>query len=557
MTRIARLARRPTEDYSSAAVTALSSLLRAPSGTQLLRPIQARSLAEAAACRGLFCAARVGAGKTLISGLAPTVLGAKRPLLLVPSALVRATERNFQALRRHWQVPEPYRIESYTRLGLRAHATLLDDFAPDLIVCDEAHKLKNVRTAGCARRLARYLAGHPVVRVVILSATPTRSALGDYAHLVVWALRQGAPVPLDPETIEVWGQILDEPRSSRSGWTTPPSAKILQPDLGSHIETQSQARSAFRRRLTETLGVVISSTAYEGVQLEVEPIRLVPPPALEEHFERLRKLWITPDDWLLPDKQLGVWGVAQQLALGFFYRHDPRPPEDWMAARRGWCAFCRRVLEASACYDTEAQVRDACLAGELPDHAWRDWAAVRGDHTPHTVATWLSQHAIAAAADWGRDGGIIWTSHTVFGQALSEATGWRYFGRKGLDTHGKFIEAATDATIIASVASNNTGRNLQRDCGPGGAGYCRNLFVTPPKASLDWEQQIGRTFRDLQTRDVTVDYFVGCLENWVALPCALGYASYTEETVNQQPVLLQGSVRVPPSDWLDGFAFGD
>jgi hypothetical protein len=513
-----------------------------------LRTIQALALAELLMAGGLFCAARVGAGKTLISGLAPTVLNSRRPLLVVPAALVEKTHREFAALRVHWKIPYP-RIISYTQLGLRKHADALAQYAPDLIIFDEAQHLKHVKSAACARRVARFLAApeNREVRVVVLTGTPARKSLKDYAHLLVWALRDRAPVPHDPDLIAEWAALLDDEHNSDTWQSLDYS--ILVPHLG-HVHDRDSARLAFQDRLKHTPGVVISADAFTGSALTLAPIWLDAPGYLDEHWERLRELWTMPDGWLLADKAIGVWQSAQQLALGFYYRAEPRPPDDWNDARKEWCRFCRRVLEASEVYDTEAQVRDACVAGKLPSHAWDAWESIRPSFELHTVAEWLSVHALEAAAAWGRDGGIVWTNHRAFGTALSKHTGWAYFGSGGLDATGRAVDAVKDRTIIASIKACGTGRNLQYQ-------FNRNLFVTPPTAALDWEQFLGRTHRDGQPcAEVAAAYFIGCLENLVAVPVALGYARYTEATLGQPQKLLQAELTEPNLERAIGPAYG-
>jgi hypothetical protein len=546
---------RPVDDETVDLVTAW---LRTAQGTMTLRPIQARALLEAALYQGLFCSARVGAGKTIISGLLPTVWRAKRPLLIVPANLVKKTKRELKALRLHWQIPH-VRIESYSKLGHKAHARLLWDYAPDGLIFDEAHKLKRVRTAACARRVARFIHEFPQVPVATLTGTPMRASVWDFWHLLLWALRDRAPVPADESIMREWSACLDDEdqrvKAGRTGGWTTADYSILEPWLG-RVSNQTQAREAFAARLTWTPGVVISTEGYRGVGLSIAPIHLEPPAALEEIWLALRKTWTMPDDWLLPDKQIGVWNAAQELALGFYNRHDPRPPEDWMQARRAWCGFCRRVLEGSDEYDTETQVRDACLRGDLPRFAWDEWAKIKGEFIPETKPVWLSDHAVKAAAQWGKGGGIIWSRRTAFARALAELTGWPYYGREGRNDAGVHVEQATEPTIIVSEQSSTEGRNLQIGCGPDGLGYCRNLFCSPPKASLDWEQRVGRTHRDLQTRDVTVDYLVGCLENWVALQCAIGYGSATTGLLTQETKFDFAHIETPPESWLVGPAFG-
>ncbi|MFA4972180.1 MAG: hypothetical protein WC683_06175 [bacterium] len=445
--------------------------------------------------------------------------------------------------RLHWQIPRHTRIESYQRLGLRQNSYLLWDYKPNLLMCDEAQWLRHVRSAGCARRVARYLHDAPDCVVLVLSGSLRRTSLLDYVHMLDWTLRDGSPAPRDPEHQQTWALLLDDPSygaPKRDSWAPDPSYEVLQQHLGPSAVDRPSAQAAWGERLTQTPGVLISQDSFD-LPLSIQPIQIPTPPSMTEHWERLRQLWITPDDWLLPDKSIGVYSTALQLALGFFYYHDPRPPTDWMQARTQWCRFCRRILTDLDTYDTEAQIRDACIEGALPKQAWDEWAAIKDQYVPHAIPSWLSTHALQRAADWGRagGGGLIMCSHRAFGEALSQLTKWPYYGEFGLNASGESIDRSRAPVAIASAKACGDGFNLQHQ-------WSRMLVTTPWKASEDWEQRIGRIHREgQQAEQVSVSYFVGCLENVVAINSALGYARATELSNRQPQKLLQAEMTVP------------
>lgn len=177
-------------------------------GSVSLRPIQAIALVELAQCRGLFAPIRVGGGKTLVSLLAARMVGAERPLLLVPANLVDKTEREARTLRLHWDVPELVRVMSYEILGRVQAAEALDRYAPDLVFADECHRLKHANRA-VTRRVMRYLKAHPEVVFAAASGTITTRSILDYAHLVGRALGLGSPLPLSRNQREEWSAALD------------------------------------------------------------------------------------------------------------------------------------------------------------------------------------------------------------------------------------------------------------------------------------------------------------------------------------------------------------
>lgn len=519
----------------------MTKAFRTPYGTMRLRAVQAVALYEAYELGGLFANIRVGGGKTILSGLLPVVFEAKRPLLLVPANLIPKTEREFEDLRRHWQIPKTIRIESYTKLGLLQYADLLWDYAPDAIIADEGQKLKHVRASACARRVARYLAERPECRFAVMSGTLTKGSILDYAHILDWALRDNAPIPRTREQQNEWSSCLD-PKVERRG--------DFKKVLGPHLDIPAncgikEARTAYRDRLIASPGVIVSTDAFADASLKIAPRVIDPPESLSEAFANLRTLWVAPDGWTLADARFEVWAVARQLALGFYYRHDPRPPDDWFEARKNWCKFVRYVLGQSEAFDSALQVYEACERGALNSaRSFENWRDIRDTFKPNTVPVWLSDHAIEACIRWGlaeSAGGIVWCEHTAFARRLQRYTDWPYYAGRGVDAEsGDYIERAKAGQIvIASVAANSAGRNLQRL-------WHRNYIVSPPNSGLQWEQLLGRTHREGQRASlVTAEYGVGCYENLTCIENAIAEARFTEETNGQPQKLLAADLTLP------------
>src|SRR5690606_26323577 len=157
--------------------------------------------------RGLFAPMRVGSGKTLVTLLAPTILQAQRPVLVVPggSGLAKTREDFAAYARAGWRVTLPTLV-SYTELGRPDRESRLLALRPDLLVLDEADRAGNLRAA-CTRRIRRAIEQlRPVVAV--LSGTLITDRLADYWHLLVWALGPLAPAPLHFAEAEVWAKAL-------------------------------------------------------------------------------------------------------------------------------------------------------------------------------------------------------------------------------------------------------------------------------------------------------------------------------------------------------------
>lgn len=501
--RIADLPRRDWSRDGAEIAECVTCALRTPNGRETLWPIQGVSLLEASENRGVCCFAEVGGGKTHTAALLPTVLGAKRPLLFAPGSMVTsgAVARAHHEIRQHWRMVQPYRVESYEKLARARHVDMLERYRPDCIVCDEAHALKHMRKSAAAKRIRRYLERHPDCTFNALSATPSEHGAGDYLHLILWALRGRAPVPQDYDRQDLWAACLDPAVENR------PDLAVFGDALGP-LTSYDDAQQAFRARLTSAPGIVINPDSWgEPGSLVIQGLLIKTPPALEGVFEELRRYWRLPDGWTLEDPRQ-TYGVARELACGFYYRHDPWPPKYWLDARRAWCAFCRDVIESGDEFDTAFQVAEACSAGRLSRDAYDDWVAVRDDYDPeaHKITTWLSDHVLQAAEAWGRsEPGLIWVEHIGFAQELARRTGWTYY-TDGMNPE----EASGKETIVLAFKANREGKNLQYR-------WHRNLFVTVPSSSRDWEQAPGRTHRRGQPEDVvTVDYFSTCIESLIA-----------------------------------------
>lgn len=534
MNRIQQLPRRAWRDRAAEA-RQLNALLRAPGGTQQLHDIQAVTLLEAwESGTGVLCYARVGAGKTYPIGLLPTLMAHhplkfSRPLIVVPGSLREKTEADFTAARQHWRIAHQYWLESYTALAQESKADILEERQPDMLLFDEPDGLRRINAT--SRRIGRYIQsrrerGLPTF-CGFFHATPYRDAITDFSHMVNWALGERSPFPLDPLEVQQWSTWLDQEDASG----LPAFRKYFPQCNGGGTRMGADpigdSEHAFRERLTSTPGIILSDDTFTGAELSVN-VHIVDP-GLDPEFQQLRELWQRPDGWDLvpgngadddPDEvnTWSIWGVARQMAMGFFYQPDPAPPKAWMAARKAWVHYVQGVIDApNSKFDTEKQVRSACERAaerggrKVPE--WADWMAIKDTFTPGRRPVWIGTHALDAAKAWGSRGpGVIWTDHVAFGQRLSQETGWTFYGQRGLDAAGRSIEQAPpDRPAIASRTANQRGRNLQYS-------FARNLIMAMPNAGADFEQLIGRTHRHGQVQaQVSVDVYCACSEHWKAL----------------------------------------
>lgn len=284
----------------------------------VLKDLQALSLHDIGICGGGFLFLDVGEGKTLISLLAPVVLNAQRPLLLLKAHLIKKTERDRNDLARHWRIPNHIRFMSYQMLGLSQSASALDDYKPDLIIPDESQSLKNP-DAAVTRRVDRYMTKNPTTRMVPMTGTAMRASLRDFAPCLRWALKENAPVPLSDHELNDWALALDDKIDNEFMRMEPGALLTLADPSDIASETPlTAARRGFRRRLRETPGVVCSAESGTKVEaaLSIRPSFYDVAPITLQHFKTLREDKKTPDGFDIWEAT-EVWRHARELALGF------------------------------------------------------------------------------------------------------------------------------------------------------------------------------------------------------------------------------------------------
>jgi len=506
-----------------------------------LKPVQAVALCEIAQWRGGLLPIRVGGGKTLLSFLASRVVpSVQRPLILLPAHLREKTQREMRLYRRHWKLPAFIRIESYQMLSRINGAGLLEDYEPDQIFADEAHLLKNP-SAACTKRMARYLRerrknGDLGPDFIAASGTITKRSIRDFTHLSAWALRHMSPCPADYDALDEWSRALD---------VNVAAYRRLAPGALSALRASptEDIRLAFRRRLTETPGVVATQEGPLPIGLEITSHSPPLDPTLIGAYQSLRDNWITPDEWPIEDG-IAMWRHARELATGFYSRWNPRPPDDWRDARREWAAQCRDILSNNRRnLDSELQVRRAVDAGQYPAavSALRRWQEVEPTFDPNAEAVWVSDRTLDWIANWARANGpaLLWTERPAVGLRLAARHGMPYYANLGIDARtGRDLEAHVplrDGSAVVSIDANSVGRNLQT--------WDRNFLIDIPPNGAKWEQVLGRTHRDgQQSPTVHVGVLFGCIEDVSAFWRAVEDSEYAEDLTGQAQKLVHSDL---------------
>lgn len=497
-----------------------------------LRPWQGQALWEIAQNHGAFLGLPVGTGKTLISLLAPQVLGARRPWLIVPGSVKDDYGKVLAHYSTMWRVLPPPPIYTFEELTQEGKVGLLEQMKPDALIIDEADRLRNQNSV--TMRIGRYINANPTTAVVPMMGTPGRKSIRDYSHLVGWALKLGAPVPFSMEQLELWAGAIDLAPAGgvRIG------GGYLAAWLGA--TTVAELRQAWSERLNETPGVIIVEDTECEQPINISMWYAPVDPVLEEHFTTLRDREVSPDGWDVSDP-LSMMRTAAQIGCGVHYVPNPRPPWEWAEARSDFCKFVRARIEES-----QGSVRpldtDGAVASAYRQHpVVARWRAVKPTFEWNSEARWLSGSVVLEAAKWVQaKKGLVWCAHTAVCEAIAHVANVPYFGKKGKDRAGRSVEGYAGGCVV-SLAANKRMRNLQKD-------HYRNLFVGWAPSAEEAEQALGRTHRFGQERPVEVEIMCTCRDTLEAFNKSWAEASFVQESMKLTQKLLRAGVTRPMLD---------
>lgn len=590
------------------------------------KPSQAQALDDYDRVGGGVLPIRVGGGKTgILIGIAERAWrkGRRRILALVPASvypqLVKidiaywrkrvpltvpfhrlggqtpAKRRQIAGSGRDGCYIMPYSVLSSRRTkddrGVSG-SELLAMIAPDCIIGDEVHKVRNF-SAARTRRLFSYIREEQP-ECVWMSGTITNRGVTDYHHLADSALRDGSPLPRDSRLAGAWGLVLDARKKpatrSQAGALLDLVRWARDTYPGEEFEpTRAGFRKAFQFRLRSAPGVVASGANTLGTSLYVHDLHLggeLPNPEerpgfkeLVGHLQQMDDELVTPDGEELAHEMMAHRWLTE-LACGFYNRrYWPQPAA--LAKRRGITEDdALELLERSQAYLSAWQVYQSELRRYLhgdsiveevdtPDAVGRAIKNGRTGGLPgKMVALWheakerdfegrierdreavrVCDFKVKWAMDWAekklrgneRAGSILWYYNIEVGQWLRELALERdlplVYCPAG--AHEELLEDKAErnrkSVIVASIGANHEGKNLQ---------YMQEQFVLQwPRSAKVAEQMLGRCHREGQEAD---ELIVNKAEPFdcdaVNLGACLNDAVYRQQTTgNEEKVVYCG-----------------
>lgn len=563
---------------------------------------------------GLFGPIGVGHGKTFISILCAALAferGVRKSLLMVPPEVFsQLVLRDIPQARRDlvlFGLPFHYLggetrarrrmivtsdrrgcyIMPYSLLSVADTSFMLDTIQPELIIADEAHCLKNLKSSARSRRVRSYLEERDP-KMVALSGTMTSKSVMDYWHLLVWCLGPGSALPLTQSLAIEWAGIIDSETSQHGGAegadTGPliPLIEWARANDKEHDYDRSQRgfRRAYAYRLRTTPGVVMSGDASCNASLLIHTRDPGEPSApLKALMDGVVNDWLTPQGEPI-EFGLHKFKWLNELTCGFW--HELFWPEPGRYARThritvdeavDRIARAKTHHEAAKLYHSELSkwLRDTHIKGVdtpmlVANHVRNHFGKPSLQVSPLVAALYMGMHELdfperpererrpvlvddyklRLAVEWAKEKGhgIVWYHHQAVGSWLVEAM--RKAGLDPLhcpagDLANKSIAESAGRLVVASSTAHHTGKNLQF--------HTQQLIVQWPRPAKVVEQLIGRTHRLGQEADsLTIDAALGGDFDFSVLAACLTDALYTHQSGGgEQKLVVAAWDPLPPT----------
>lgn len=458
-----------------------------PTGVIDLREGQRAALVHATYCGGVMGLLSVGLGKTLVASLIPSLFPGAKAVIFADKPLVQQGVRMTKTYARAFKLSKTMKWVSYGILSAIGSSDLLEELKPELIICDEAHMLKNPHSAR-TKRLLRYAKENPSVKFFFLSGSFASTSILDYAHLSALALRERSPVPTKNGVAKAWANVLDVRGKA------PHVGALYQ--LGGGYTTQG-VRQAFAQRLSISPGFVIRQQVVD-VPLSIRFVKTPTSEKVNAALHKLERTWERPDGVELMSP-LELFRYREYLNLGGYYRWVTVPPRDWLIARSAYGRLLRQLLSTSCDEDSLGQVAIAIREGQYGTEAldtlktWAMWRERVAE--PDTEWVWEDysyfQSLASSLVSCLQGPALWWSGYTEPGRALAKVLGTEFYN----DERDPSIIEKGDRSVVLSLKKHHKGRNFQTT-------FHRNVLLSGLRDAVMYEQTVGRTHRSGQTKPV-------------------------------------------------------
>ncbi len=524
-----------------------------------LRSGQVKGIREWVNCNGVLCPVPVGGGKAglglLIAQDALVRLGHRKVLWILPVNLVVSLVKSHIPQWRKW-IGLPFNFHYFSGRGragrmqlarsgaagvyvlpyslLSTHDTIdvLQELNADVVIADEAHRLKNLRAAG-PRRLFDWIKSRlPAPKACFMSGSFMRKSILDFHHQAVAALHDKTPVPISKGMAFSWSLVLDTGAAPLPGMTEA-TLKPLMDWAGVDKSDPDAPRKAFQKRLLTAPGVVSIPGERPDASLLIHEVECGKPnQKLMDLMAKVQK-GETPDGDPI-DHAIHEYKWLHELSAGFYNSLRWPTPEQLAKSREIPVEVAAEQLEAAKDhheaekvfhseareffknpperFDTPALLGLGILQGKIQGEIAELWKQAKslewkGMPSRLSVPVRVCDHKVIAALGWAQslpkgEGGIIWTYHRDIGawifQVLKDFGMDPVFCPAGT---GDLIESLGDPArgglgnrlVVASQESHAEGRNLQA--------FRNQLFVQWPRGVIEAEQLLGRLHRSGQMAD--------------------------------------------------------
>ena len=502
--RVMNLRMRPHAMFSGASRDRLRQVLTRPGSGMRLWDVQCAALLAALDAQtrvhperrapGLYGAVTVGQGKTLIAALLGTVWRVARVVVLTKASLAPQTQELIDEYRADFFVPDDVRVLSYTTLSNRDNKDVLEALAPDAVVADEAHALRNPSSAR-GKRIRRYIDGRPNTLLAVLTGTTARDSLMDWAELADLALGDWSPAPREYPVRRAWAQALDDEPTRGLG-----SLRLLVKDAGPET-TAADVRSALADRVARAAGCVASlESGPEDVLVRVRVLQDPTSEKIQLALLNLVKTWTRPDGEelsLAPE----FAEVDRQLRLGGYYGWKYEPDREWLRVRRAFKKAVREWIKHHPSWELDSMfaVEGALMRKAFSLAEYDAWVDIRDrSKEPPKVWRWVDDVVAKWWADKIRLDAAFHGSHAAafgarvaFAQKVAELAEAPYYGggtKVADELRQELKKTPGDRSIVCSFQAHKEGKNFQHS-------YHRAYFLDPPPSGSDWEQALGRLHR--------------------------------------------------------------